>query len=94
MKQLPIELKKNSYTYRQLERTESKAIYEQRMGNKIIAYEVFLIKSHDGYTLAGNYIEPAETYPHNEAFGVSAWTVMPLARAMEKYTNLCTEKPN
>ena len=90
MKLLPLELKKNGFTYRQHLREGFKAIYSQYCHDlkKIIAHEVFYIKSHNGYEIAGNYIEPSETYPHNEAFGVSAWSIKDFPRAEIKYLNL------
>lgn len=88
MKQLPLELRKNGFNYFQCHRNEYKAMYAQFDGDKLVGHEVFYIKSHNGYELGGNYIEPAETYPHNEAFGVSAWSVKSEFRALKKYRNL------
>ena len=95
MKTLPKTLKKNSFVYTQIERTESKAIYSQYCpdAERIVAYEVFIIRKHKGYEIAGKHIEPAETYPHNEAFGKTAWKVRDISKAMEKYRNLIAGKP-
>lgn len=94
MKELALELKKNGFTYRQFDRNAYKAIYSQfcHDAKKIIAYEVFHVKSHNGYEIQGNYIEPAEMYPSNESFGVSAWSIKDKDDALTKYVSLQPRK--
>ena len=95
MKTLKTELRKSGFTYVQMQRNEFKAMYSQYCpdAKRIIAYEVFLIQSHTGYTIAGVYIEPSESYPSNERFGITAWSIRTLSRATEKYNNLHPTKP-
>lgn len=76
MKTLPLERFRNDFTYRQVKRVANCAIYSQHDHPLAVpgAYEVIVIRSHNGFTLEGNYIAPAELYPGTEAFGKLAWT--------------------
>lgn len=51
-------------------------------------FEVVIIGRHDGYEIAGNKIEPAETYPSNEQWGVKGWTYADLYHAELKFESL------
>jgi len=84
MKKLPLKTKKHSYDFEQVERSERVAIYSKSEKGKHYIYEVFEIKSHNGYTLGNRYIEPAEAFPSNEQFGTIAWTYPSLERAKAK----------
>ena len=84
MLKLPLELRRNGYDYKQIYRSGMVAIYEQSDKIKKYGYEVFEIKSHNGRTIKGMYIEPSELFPSNESFGHHAWTVPTIERAMQK----------
>ena len=100
MKALETTIKKNGFTYTQIKRNERAALYEQATATgTVIGYEVFRIRSHNGYTLAGQTFPPAEMFPNNEAFGTWAWAYRPASewggvpvRAEAKYREL-TEVP-
>jgi len=68
MKQLT-EYKRNGLTWQLLTRKGNAAIFQSRYG-----YEVIVIQSHNGRTIAGNYCEPAEYPPSNEQWGSKGWS--------------------
>jgi hypothetical protein len=88
MKQLNIEFTKGGIHYKQLERTESKAIYEQLYEEKNVGYEVIRIGSHSGLTLFGKEVPASETYPTTDSWGIRGWTYRTLDKAKEKYNTL------
>lgn len=69
--------------FRQLKRVGDVAIYERTVEKtgRIDGYEVIKISRHNGYTLGGQYVAPAETYPGSSQFGKSAWSCVDLAHA-------------
>jgi hypothetical protein len=89
-KPLKKEFYRKTFTYKLLKREENKAIYEQCRDGKLMAYEVIIIRRHNGYTLAESYIEPAETYPSDSEWGVFGWTFQKndLQAAEKKYNLL------
>ncbi len=79
---------KYGFDYKMVKRTKKKAIFEQFKNNKIYAYELILISKHDGFHLGENYIEPSETYPCNNEWGVKGFTYKTLEEAELKYHEL------
>ncbi len=96
MKILPTELSSKGFTYRQVQRVGNVAVYSQHDHPLSVpgAYEVIIIKSHDGYTLMGNYVAPAEMYPSAGLFGKIAWSYSchlypdALQKALDKATQV------
>ncbi len=64
----PIVVKRQGYTMRQVWREGDLAIYSKSAG-----FEVVRIRRHDGRTIGGNYMEPAEFLPCDEDFGRLGW---------------------
>ncbi len=91
---LPLELKKNGYFYKQIARTDKKAIYEQRTEQgTLISYEIFKIKVYADFILGGRIVPAHEKFPSDNDFGVLAYTVgRNLDYAMKRYDELQTEK--
>jgi hypothetical protein len=85
---LPSEKKYKGFEYRRMKRGENAIIYEQRWNGILIAFEVFKIRSHDAFTLAGREIPAAESWPGDNAFGVWAWSVKTFKRALERFNHL------
>jgi len=79
---------RKGFTYTVVKREGDKAIYEQKSGKKILAYEVIKIRRHNGYTIAGVFMEPAETYPSDNDWGTFGWTYSSLEQATVKYNTL------
>lgn len=75
----------NSYSriIKQIKRVGDIAIYERRVekSNTLDGYEVVKIGRHNGYTLGGQYVAPAETYPGASQFGKQAWSCLTLDQA-------------
>lgn len=76
MKVLPLEFTSKTFTYRQVKREGNVAIYSQHdhPTSKPGAYEVVVIKSHNGYVMAGVPIPAAEMYPSDSSWGKLGWT--------------------
>jgi len=74
MKQLT-EYKRNGLTWQIVTRKGNAAIFQSRYG-----YEVIVIQSHNGRTIAAKddkpevYCEPAEYPPSNEQWGSKGWS--------------------
>lgn len=92
MKSLPTKNIKKEYTYTLVERDEDRAIYSQSRGQKIYAYEVFIIKKQNAgkVNFGGNLvdIEDKEKFPKNEDFGKTAWTYKTIDEARKKFLDI------
>lgn len=89
MKELAKCFKQQSFTLTQLLREGNKAIYKKNKKSfKYEVYEVVVITNHNGYTLADQYIEPAETYPSNSLWGIKGWTFNDLNKAKSFFKKL------
>lgn len=89
MKTLPKLIQNKGFTLKQLKRVGDKAIYEQsKKDQKSKSYEVIKIGRHNGYTLGGSTIAPAETYPGSSQWGVSGWTFRDIESAEKKFKSL------
>jgi hypothetical protein len=79
--------------FKQVKRDGDMAIYKrtvERTGAND-GYEVIKISRHNGYTLGGQHVEPAETYPGSSQFGKSAWICVDLKHAEVLYNQKVTE---
>lgn len=89
MKILPKNIEHKGFKLKQIKREGDKAIYEQtRDGCISKRYEVVRINRHNGYSLGGQHIAPAETYPGASQWGVNGWTCLDLKSAESKYKKL------
>ena len=88
-KTIPTQFKKKGFVYNQLKREGKRAIYQQtRMGSSLNNYEVVKIGRHNGYTMGGVIIAPAETYPGSSLWGITAWTCCSIDEALKRYETL------
>lgn len=98
MKHKPIdkEFTLKAHTYTQIRREGDVAIYKQTLtdgkGEATPSFEVVKIGRHNGYTIGGAYIEPAETYPGATQWGVNGFTCKSLKEADEKFEKLKLDK--
>ena len=81
---LALRFQHDGFDYRQIERVGDIAIYEQALQGRVLAYEVIRIRRHDGFTIRGKFMEPAEIYPRSDAWGIDAWTVLDKETAFRK----------
>lgn len=89
---LPLEFSSCGFDFQQVERDGDLAIYQKtRKSGKWTGFEVVRIRSHDGYTIAGNYCPPAEMYPSNEKWGVDGFSCSTIADARKRLANLRSE---
>lgn len=88
MKILEKEIKKNGFVYLQIHRSKDSAIYSQHDNGKIIAYEVFKIKIQQERLFKGRLMPLKEKFPHDEAFGYTAWTVRSEEKAFRIFNEL------
>jgi hypothetical protein len=72
---------KNGFEYVQVKRGRSWAIYEQKREGRVIAYEVFRIKTRKAGKVFGKWQPEREALPGKEEFGKTAWTVSTLTKA-------------
>lgn len=89
------EFMKSGFRFHQLKRDGDTAIFHKVAikGNVHPAtydagFEVVKIGRHDGYELAGIAIEPAETFPGSEQWGISGWTYKNLFAAEQRYDSI------
>lgn len=88
MKTLPQKLRKNGFDYTLVLRGRRSCIFEQRVSEKTKRYEVFLIKVRPERYLYGKLLPAKEVFPHDEAFGYTAWCCWNLPAAMKRFTKL------
>jgi hypothetical protein len=77
MKPLSKDITHRGFRYRQVAREGDVAVYSQSFvgGNRIFAYEVIIIGSHDHIEIMGKHVDPAETYPAEGQWGKKGFTI-------------------
>lgn len=89
MKILEKSFTRKKFKYDQVYRKNNLAIYTQtHTESDGVTYEVIVIKSHNGYEIAGTKIEPSETYPGDNQWGITGWTYQTLEAAKNKLKQL------
>lgn len=90
MKQLKENYKKNGYSHRLLWRDELYAITEVSDGKtkKVYCYEAFKIKKHRGRSTDLITVEPFESSPDNESWGMLGYTAVSFEDAKLKINKL------
>jgi len=89
MKILEKSFTRKKFQYDQIYRKNNLAIYTQtHTESKGLTFEVILIKSHNGYEIAGTRIEPSEVYPGDSQWGILGWTYQTLEAAKNKLKQL------
>lgn len=81
MERLKTFFTKNGYTYRQIDRTEHAAIYQQSTGKETYGYEVIEIEVLEPGERFGKMYPERENYPPSEKWGTLGWTVGTIERA-------------
>lgn len=82
---LPEEFTDKGFWFKQVFRSGMYAIYER--GQKGVPqphFEAIKIMRHNGYTIAGVTMPPAEVYPSAEWFGTNAYCCPTMEKAKEK----------
>lgn len=83
MKKLDKEITKKVYSFRQLWRNNTHAIYEQvcKSRDVVVAYEIFKIGIQQEREFNGKRFEHMEKYPSPSQFGKTAWSVDSFSKA-------------
>lgn len=81
MDKLKETFRKKGFDFKQVERTETWAIYEKSRDGQFLIYEVFKVVVIPERIMFGNKVLEHEAYPGDEAFGLWAWTTPALERA-------------
>jgi hypothetical protein len=82
-------IRKNSYSYVLYRRGKRSCVYEQKLTELRSVYEVFVIQISRNRILPDGSIGIAkEIFPHNEAFGKTAWSCTALERALIRFNEL------
>lgn len=94
-KPLETEFNKSGFRFRLIRRENDVAIYHKVALKGVhhpadfdSGFETVRIGRHDGYEIAGVRVEPAETLPGNEQWGVKGWSYPTLFSAESKFEEL------
>ena len=93
-KSLPVEFRAGAFNYRQIAREGDRAIYEQTWtscSNPSVCYEVIRIRRREGFQIKGRFVEPAETYPKTDAWGVDGFTFADKDAAFAKFREVVAQ---
>ena len=83
------EYKKNGFTFTLIKRFGNFALFcGVKNGGRHSNWEVIEIQSHDGMTIAGKIIDPAEYPPNNNQWGTKGWTFLRSETALNKIKEL------
>lgn len=89
MKELQTERRKNGFRYIQIRRGDKSFVYGQYLNTDLIGFEVFERRVSKEHTAPnGIHFEEAEIFPHDEAFGLWAWSYSTQSKAMQKFEEL------
>lgn len=81
------------FEFKQVHREGEFAVYKKwKPEYRSPIFEAIEIKSHNGYTIAGNYCAPSEMYPSNEQWGVLGFTCTDLKQAYARIDKMKIEK--
>jgi hypothetical protein len=97
---LETEFLKNGFRFRLLRRDGDVAIFHKvalKGGHHPVSFdagfETVRVGRHDGYEIAGVQVEPAETLPGNEQWGMKGWSFPTLFAAELKFEELLGKTP-
>lgn len=80
------------FTFKQYSREGDLVIYSKtKPGWDKVFYDVMRVKRHDGYTIKGNYCEPAEFLPSASQFGTDGYSYNNLDSALQKFQQMKNE---
>ncbi len=77
------EFNKYGFHFKELVSDGIYKIYEKTKGN-YKGYEVCRTRFYDGYEIAGVFIEPAQSMPGNEEWGINGFSLLTLEDAKQK----------
>ena len=85
MKKLDTDIRMNGFDHHQVWREGGVAIYRKtKVGHERDSFEVIKVQQHDGFTISGKEVLPAEYYPGAGEWGENGWTCLTREDAMKK----------
>ena len=89
-KQLPSVVLKKHHVYELEKRDGDVAMYRQidRATNKLIGYEVFIVRKRKDRSIAGKLVAAMECYPVDNDFGVTAYAPSTIEQAERRYQQI------
>lgn len=92
-KPLETSFRSNGHDYKQVKRVGDVAMFEQtKPGTSGSWYEVVVVQRHNGYTIAGKNVPPAETMPPASAWGKHGWTYGDKEAAEQRFAKMLSQK--
>jgi len=88
---LELEINYNRYTYTQVLKGKRYCLYEQRGVANMRCFELFEIKVLAPMHLNGKKYEEREVFPKDSDFGITAWAICDLDKALAKFNELENE---
>ena len=85
---LPTIVRKNGHDYFQIRNGQRTYLFQQKVGNRIVGFEVFLKIVKPQRQVNGIDLPELEKFPHNEGFGIWAWSFYTLEKALLKFNKL------
>lgn len=82
-KLLPLEFDKNQFHFKELLRDGEYRIYEKTKG-KYRGFEVVRTRFHNGYTIGGVFIKPAQMLPSNEEWGKHGFSPLTYEKCLKR----------
>lgn len=93
MKILEKEFTFKNFKFKQLKREGDLAVYvKNSIKGKCQSFETVMVRSHNGYEIAGNFIPPSEVYPSTSQWGLYGWTYTNEESAFKKFRELQSRK--
>ena len=81
-------VRKNGYDYNLVLYGAKAIIYEQRLSDGVVRYEVSELRIKRARTIKGKFIPAKVWFPYDEAIGQWAWTLMTYEKALWRYNEL------
>ena len=85
---LQLKLRKNGFWYNQVHRDGQSCIYEQMVCEKLSYFEVFEVQIKPERNVFGRVYPLMEVFPHDKAFGQTAWSCRTIEAAMIRFKKL------
>ena len=85
---LPTIVRKNGHDYFQIRNGQRTYLFQQKVGNRIVGFEVFLKIVKPQRQVNGIDLPELEKFPHNETFEKWAWSFYSIEKATTKFLEL------
>ncbi len=90
-KPLETKFRSNGFDFEVVDRAADVVLVRKTQG-RWVSWEVADVKGHDGYTIAGRAIPPAECMPSSSQWGTYGWTYTTEDRARAAWAKRVSDK--